>query len=81
MRERLDQISRAWQLTRANDPRLPWLVFGPMVVVVALGVVATLVTGGYLWMLLSVSLALLLGPAPGPRPARSPADSSRSLRR
>ncbi len=61
MRERLEQITRAWEITRAGNPRLPWLVFGPMVAIIVAGVVATLLTGSYLWLPIATMLALLVG--------------------
>ncbi len=35
MRERLEQFRQAWQLAVASNPRLPWIVFGPAVVIIA----------------------------------------------
>lgn len=47
MRERLEQMRQAWQLARAANPRLPWLVFVPVGVILAIGIAASIVTGLY----------------------------------
>lgn len=62
MRQRIEQLTRAWQVTRDRNPRLPWLVFVPMAVIIVIGIVVGVVTGLYaLWIPTAVLLALLVG--------------------
>ncbi len=61
MRERLEQMRQAWQLAHAANPRLPWLVFVPVGVILVGGIVASVLTGMY-WIVASAALlAVLVG--------------------
>lgn len=61
MRERLDTILQAWKIARARNPRLPWLVFGPIVGLLAVGLVVTVLTGQYWGVLIALLVGLLVG--------------------
>ncbi len=61
MRERLEQIRQAWALTHARNPRLPWLVFVPVGVILAIGIALSLVLGQYWVVPIAVLLAMLVG--------------------
>lgn len=61
MRERLEQIRQAWALTHARNPRLPWLVFVPVVVIIGAGVAAAVLLGQYWWVPIAVLVGLLVG--------------------
>lgn len=61
MRERLETIVQAWEIARAHNPRLPWLVFGPIVVMVVIGIVLTLVLGDVWWAPIMLLVGLLIG--------------------
>ena len=61
MRERLETIRQAWQIARARNPRLPWLVFGPIVVLAVVGIVLTLVLGDVWWGPLLLLVGLVIG--------------------
>ncbi|MBY5161930.1 DUF4191 domain-containing protein [Salsipaludibacter albus] len=61
MRERLEQMRQAWQIAHAANPRLPWLVFVPVAVILVAGIVASVLTGLY-WIVASAALlAALVG--------------------
>lgn len=57
MRERFEQFQRAWQLAVASNPRLPWIVFGPAVVIIA-ATVAVAAAFAQWWL---VPIGVMLG--------------------
>lgn len=58
MRQRIAQIRQAWELTRANDPRLPLIVFGSGAVALAVFIALGIWLGGFIWYPLGVVFAL-----------------------
>lgn len=60
MRERFQQFKQAWQLAVADNPRLPLLVLGPAVAIIAITVAVCAVLGQWLWLPIGISLALLV---------------------
>lgn len=61
MRQRIEQLRQAWQLARADNPRMPVFVIGTVVAIVAVTVAVCLVLGTWLWLPLGVMLAVLAG--------------------
>jgi hypothetical protein len=60
MMERLRALRQAWDLTRANDPRMPAIVLGSGAGVLAAFVVLGIVLGGWYWYVFGVLLGLTL---------------------
>jgi len=59
---RVAQVKAVWSLTRTNDPRLPLVVLGPAVAVLAVLVVVGIVIGHPIYLsILAVVAALLVG--------------------
>ncbi len=60
MRERFQQFKQAWQIAVADNPRLPLLVLGPAVAIIAITVAVCAVLGQWLWLPVGIALALLV---------------------
>lgn len=59
---RVAQVKAVWSLTRSNDPRLPLVVLGPAVAVLAVLVVVGILIGHPIYLsILAVVAALLVG--------------------
>lgn len=61
MRQRLEQLRQAWRLAVASQPRLPLYVFGSAALVLAVFVVLALVLGSWLYYVIGVLAATLVG--------------------
>lgn len=59
MRERFEQFRQAWQLAAASNPRLPLLVLGPAVAIIAVTVAICAVLGQWVWLPIGIMVALL----------------------
>jgi len=58
---RVAQVRAVWSMTRKADPRLPLIVFGPALAVLAILVVVGVLTGQFYFYILAIVGALLAG--------------------